>query len=62
MPAIKLLLACAVLAGCQSASEAYLIGSSKAMRTEFQNGAIVRAEMRARGEVPWSSWPWAGRP
>lgn len=47
-----------VPSACTPLAEAYLIGSSEAMQTELRNGAIVRAEMRARGEVPWSNWPW----
>ncbi len=50
------------LTGCQSAMEGYLIAEDSAMATEARNGAIVRLEMIARGEMPWSSWPWAGRP
>jgi hypothetical protein len=34
---------------------------SKVWQDQEYNGAIVRAEMRARGEEPWSSWPWAPR-
>ncbi len=44
-----------ILSACTPLSEAYLMGTSEAMRKERENGAIVRAEMRARGEVPW--WP-----
>lgn len=39
------------LSGCEWLDTA----TSAAMQQEFRNGAIVRAEMRARGVVPW--WP-----
>jgi hypothetical protein len=42
-----------LLSACTPVAEAYLIGTSEGMRMERENGAIVRAEMRARGEVPW---------
>jgi hypothetical protein len=49
-----------LLSACAPVAEAYLIGISETMRVEMRNGAIVRAEMRARGKVPSGylpDWP-----
>ena len=50
---IASLVACAILSSCTPIIENYQVWTSEAMQTELRNGAIVRAEMRARGEVPW---------